>query len=788
MFFHRHWVIICAGFVCGAVLSKTQWITWALLPIISLILILFLIVSYQKKIRYVEGIGIFLFSLIIGALSYLLHPYPEEGDDFFLWLRQQPPNAYVEVEGYVTENTLFDPTDRQIQFVIHILKVKNGSRWENIVGKALVSCKDAQYPIFTHTRVHLFGKTSLYLSAVNESLSDYETYLRSHRIYTKIFTYAPQIKIIHTYTLSPFFHLSRLQQYFYERIIQYTPTSIKDMTRAIWLGDRSGLDYKEKQNFVLTGTIHILAISGLHVGLVFWFTRALMRTILKTRRRWADVPALLLCILYALISGAHGSSLRAVLMLIVYELYLWNRKNEDILTALCITVTLLFIFNTDLIWDMGTQMSILAVASILLFNEPLLKLLRIFPWTIRNYLSVAISGQVLLLPLLAITNLQINILSPIYNLLVIPLITLYLMTSICGLALIFVPLIPALFFYISGVFLILIQSLCKWGGSFSYTIFPISHPSPLAIFLYFVVCIFLYHWLITQKRKAFFMFIAGCMILIFFWTGVPFYRETTVYILDVGHGDAILITTAEKENILVDGGTKRIGEQIVVPFLFAKGIRRLDYVVATHADEDHIGGIFNAMDKLQVRHFIYGEGFADTELGNEMIKKAIFKNINLIKAKDGLQIKLTKNFLNILYAGRPYYYETNENSLVLKFVNNHFSVLLTGDFPAKLTEKELFSTDCYATIIKIPHHGLKNSLNQELLEKSQPKIAVVSVNEFQHNWGVRNEVKDLLHQYQIPLWRTDYYGGITIQSNGDKINIYGARQKKGYFLRKEGHS
>jgi len=787
MFFHRHWVIVCAGFVCGAVLAKIQWITWALLPIISLIIIIFLFINYQKKIRYAEGIWIFLFSLAIGSLFYLLHPYPEEGDNFFLWLRQQQPNAYVEVEGYVTENTLFDPTDRKIKFVINISKVKNRNTWEYIEGKALVLCRDAQYPIFTHTRVRLFGKTSLYLSAVNETLSDYETHLRSHRIYTKIFTSAPQIKIIHAYTLSPLFHLSRLQQYFYEQMIRYTPTAIRDMTRAIWLGDRSGLDYEEKQDFVLTGTMHILAISGLHVGLVFWFTQALIGTIFKTRRQWADIPALLLCILYALISGAHGSSLRAVLMLLIYELYVWNRKNADILTALCITATLLFIFNTDLIWDMGTQMSILAVASIILFNEPLLKLLRIIPWTIRTYLSVAISAQILLLPLLIIINPQINILSPIYNILIIPLITLYLMTSICGLALIFVPFIPALFFYVSGIFLILIQSLCRWGGSFSFTIFPIPHPSPFAILLYFVVCIFLYRWLITQKRKAFFILIIGCIVLFLFWTGVPFYRATTVHILDVGHGDAILITTAEKENILVDGGTKMMGERIVVPFLFAKGIRRLDYVVATHADDDHIGGIFIAMDKLKVRHFIYGEGFADTEHGSEMIKKAMSRGINLIKVEDGQQIKLTKSFLNILYAGRTYYHETNENSLVLKFVNNHFSVLLTGDFPAELTEKELSAADCYATIIKIPHHGLKNSLNQDLLEKSQPEVAVVSVNEFQHNRGVRKEIKDLLHQYQIPLWRTDYFGGITIQSDGDKINIYGARQKKGYLLRKEGH-
>ncbi|MGC8846778.1 MAG: ComEC/Rec2 family competence protein, partial [Candidatus Hydrogenedens sp.] len=469
MFFHRHWVIICVGFVCGAFFAKIQWITWALLPVIISIIVIFLLINYQKRIRYAENIGIFLFSFIIGSLSYLLHPYPQEGDDFFVWLRQQQPNIYVEVEGYVTENTLFDPINKQIRFVINISKVKEKNTWKNIKGKALVLYKDAQSPIYTHTRLRLSGKTSLYLSPVNEILSDYETYLRSHRIYSLIFVYAPQIQTIHTYTFSPFYHISRLQQYFYERIIQYTPTSIRDMTRAIWLGDRSGLDYKEEQNFILTGTIHILAISGLHIGLVFWFTQVAIRAIFKTRRRLADIPALLLCVFYALISGAHGSSLRAILMLLIYELYVFSRRNADILTTLSITATLLFLWSTDLIWDIGTEMSILAVVSIILFNEPISKLLRIFPWTIRSYFSAIISAQILLLPLLITINSQINALNPVYNLFVVPSITLYLMTSICGLAFIFIPFLPTLFFYASGVFLIFIQSLCKWGSSFSYT-------------------------------------------------------------------------------------------------------------------------------------------------------------------------------------------------------------------------------------------------------------------------------------------------------------------------------
>lgn len=782
MLFKRHWVFICAGFVAGVVIAEAQWITWTSFPFLCIGYIFLLFISYRKKFWNYENIRIGSIFLVIGCFSYLLHPYPEEGDDFFLWLRQQTPNIYVEVEGYVVENTLFDPSDSHIQFILHISKVKKGNDWKSIEGNALISCRHAQFPIFTHSRVQLTGRTSLYLSPVNESLETYENYLRSKRIYTRIFTSAPQIKIVHTYTFSPLFQLSRLQQYLYEQFIQYTPSSVRDMARAIWLGDRSGLEPEEKQSFVLTGTAHILAISGLHIGLVFWFTRILIQTLLKSRQRLPDMLALIFCLFYALVSGAHGSSLRAVLMLLIYELYLFNKRNEDLLSALSLTATLLFVFNTDLIWDIGTQMSILAVASIILFHEPISNILRFLPWTIRSYVSVTISAQILLTPLLVLINPQINLLTPIYNLLIVPWITIYLMASICGLAFIFIPFVPALFFYTSGIFLILIQLLCNWGGSFIYTLFSIPHPSHFAIIFYFIVCTLLHRWLTIQNRKNFLIFVTGCMVLCLFWKGIPLHRETAVHILDVGHGDAILITTTENENILVDAGTKNMGKWVVVPFLRAKGIHKLDYVIASHADEDHIGGIFPVVDTIKIQHFIYGEGFLNEELGKEIFKKVSSNNISVIKAEDGKQINLMKGCLNVIYAGRNYYNETNENSLVVRFVYNLFSMLLTGDFPAKLTNKELSVSNCSAKVIKIPHHGLKNSLNQDLLEKTKPEIVVASVNEFSHNRGVRREIKELLHQHHIPLWRTDYYGGITIKYKKNNIIIYGARQKNGYLL------
>ncbi|HOV32036.1 MAG TPA: DNA internalization-related competence protein ComEC/Rec2 [Candidatus Hydrogenedens sp.] len=786
MLLNRHWVVAAVGLTLGIVVARMQGMVCYLSPLLFAFAIY--VFFLNKRFKYLEKIQITILFFSVGSIAYFINPFPREGDQFFLWLRELQPNTYVEVEGYVTENTLFDPSENYLQFVLHILRVKNNNEWINIDGKTLVYCKEARFPVYRHTRVRLYGKSSTYLSSKNPSLWNYEDYLHSQRIYTKIYTTSKNMEIVSSYFFSPFFWTSKLQQYFYERFIQYCPISVRDLAQALWLGDRTELSYEEKQNFIRTGTVHILSISGLHVGLVFWFAQMIGMALFKSRKIFPNIFALFVCSFYTLVSGAYGSSLRALLMLSIYVIYMHRKRNEDILSCLSLTVIVLFTLSPDYLWDIGTQMSIISVASIILFHEPISKLFRFLPEIVRSYLSLSLSAQILLLPLLALTNSQLNLLSPIVNMLVVPLIGFYLMISICGLAIIFIPYISIIFFYSGGLFLLLIQWICAFFGSLSEIIFPLPRPSIATITLYCLVCYFLYQYLHSWKRRDLYLLLAGCVILIFVGFSPFFKQEGHVYILDVGHGDAIVIATPEGENILIDGGTEKMGNFTVVPFLRSKGISLLEYIIVSHADEDHIGGIFPVLENIKTKNFIYGEGFNNSTLGEEMLKKVGLKHTVVMQVKDGQQIDLKKARLNVIYAGRTYYTETNPNSLVIKFSYNDFSILLTGDFPCDLARRELNVKDSSAAVLKIPHHGLKNSINRDMLEITHPKVAVASVNGYTRNWGVRKETKELLNQFHIPLWRTDYYGGITIEFGGNQINLFGARQRDGYILQEDKNS
>lgn len=786
MLLNRHWVVAAVGLALGIILARMQGIVCYLSPVMFVFAIYVFFVN--KRFKFIEEIQIALLFFSVGSIIYSMHPFPREGDQFFLWLRELQPNAYVEVEGYVTENTLFDPSENYLQFVLHILRIKKNDEWINIDGKTLVYCKDARSPVYRHTRVRLSGKASTYLSTKNPSLWNYEDYLRSQRIYTKIYTISKNMEITGSYPFSPLYWTSKLQQYFYERFIQYCPVSVRDLAQALWLGDRSELSYEEKQDFIRTGTVHILSISGLHVGLVFWFTRKIGKVLFKSIKLLSGVFPLSICTFYTLISGAHGSSLRALLMLIIYTICLHQKRDEDLLSCLSLTAILLFTLSTDLVWDIGTQMSIISVASIVLFDRPISRLFRFLPEIVRPYISVTLSAQILLLPLLALSNSQINLLSPLVNMLVVPLIGFYLMVSICGLAVIFIPYVSIVFFYSGGLFLLLTQWVCAFFSSFSKIIFPLPRFSITTTILYFIVCYFLYQYLYSHRRRDLYSLIVGCVILIFVGFSPFFKQGGRVYILDVGHGDAIVIETPEGENILIDGGTEKMGKFTVVPFLRSRGISQLDYVIASHADEDHIGGIFPVLENFKIQNFIHGEGFSNSTLGEEMLKEADLKHYFVMQVKDGQQINLKKGRLNVVYAGRTYYSETNPNSLVIKYSYNNFSILLTGDFPCGLARRELPLKGSSANILKIPHHGLKNSINRDMLEITHPTIAVASVNGYTRNWGVRKEIKELLNQFHIPLWRTDYYGGITIEYGNNKMKLFGARQRDGYILQEDKES
>lgn len=259
-----------------------------------------------------------------------------------------------------------------------------------------------------------------------------------------------------------------------------------------------------------------------------------------------------------------------------------------------------------------------------------------------------------------------------------------------------------------------------------------------------------------------------------------------IYFLDVGQGDSTIISTAKNKTIVIDGGEGEksgfdYGKNVLFPFLINKGVRKIDFLIFSHFDSDHCGGLIYLLENIKVEKILIGKQFEKNENFEYIVNLANKKHIKIIELQAGNKINIEKNSsLEILWpsvAEKISENAINNNSLVCKFVYKNFSMLLTGDIESiaeeKLLGKYKNTNRLNVNILKIAHHGSKTSSIQEFLNKVNPKIALIGVgrkNKFGHP---NQEVLERLKEKGIQIYRTDQNGEIQIiVKNNLKIKTF----------------
>ena len=259
-----------------------------------------------------------------------------------------------------------------------------------------------------------------------------------------------------------------------------------------------------------------------------------------------------------------------------------------------------------------------------------------------------------------------------------------------------------------------------------------------------------------------------------------------IYFLDVEQGDSTIIRTAKNKTIVIDGGEGEksgfdYGKNVLFPFLINKGVRKIDFLIFSHFDSDHCGGLIYLLENIKVEKILIGKQFEKNENFEYIVNLANKKHIKIIELQAGNKINIEKNSsLEILWpsvAEKISENAINNNSLVCKFVYKNFSMLLTGDIESiaeeKLLGKYKNTNRLNANILKIAHHGSKTSSIQEFLNEVNPKIALIGVgrkNKFGHP---NQEVLERLKEKGIQIYRTDQNGEIQIiVKNNLKIKTF----------------
>ena len=254
-----------------------------------------------------------------------------------------------------------------------------------------------------------------------------------------------------------------------------------------------------------------------------------------------------------------------------------------------------------------------------------------------------------------------------------------------------------------------------------------------------------------------------------------------IHMIDVGQGDCTLIQTEYGKTIMIDSGGQEdldkydVGKQVIVPYLLARRITKLDYIMISHFHADHCNGFIAVMNEIKIGAIIMAKQETETVELKRILEVAKENNVKIIYAKQGQKIKLDNlTDIEIMYIGKDTK-NLNNNSIIARLTYKTFSMIFTGD--AEKEEEDEFLKSCgnksiKADILKIGHHGSKTSSSDELIKRIIPQIALIGVgnnNKFGHP---NEEVIDRLKSINAKIYRTDLMGEITVEVNHEcKIKV-----------------
>ena len=528
-----------------------------------------------------------------------------------------------------------------------------------------------------------------------------------------------------------------------------------------------------KQEFIKSGLSHLLAASGMNVGFIFgaWFFIA---SKLRTPYKFKMITGGILVAFYSLLTGLPPSIMRAAVMAEFLILAKLLDRKADNLIILVFVCALMLLIDPFLLANISFQLSFLTTFGILLCVPPLLDKLKPIPEVVSGVVIVPLIAQIWASPIQIFHFNNFSTYSLLANILVVPFIGAITFLGFIGSIFSFIPVVGGklcwLFDKIAEPFIDIILFISGYISNLPHALYYLAKPEIIAIMIFYGLIIALL-FVITKDFSSKKLNIAALILflsLLVFVFKDNFDRKLKFVFFDVGQGDAILIHTPNNKNILVDTGPNEKylpAKTSIIPYLRDKGINKLNAVVLTHQDSDHIGGTLEILKNINVTN-IFHTGLVEDSKTCRKIKNYIQKNhINNRILSDGENINLDKN-INIK-AIRSYKNNENDNGIILYIVYKGFSSILMADCEAN----SIYDIKKYVkkpvNIIKIGHHGSYNSVNYTYLDYLKPQLAIISVGKQGYKYGhPNNQTLEELKEFNVKTLRTDKDFAVTISSDG----------------------
>jgi len=665
---------------------------------------------------------------------------------------------------------------------------------------------------------------------------DYERYLAFEKVWVTAYCQQKSLTVLAGEPRSAIYGLiERVRHRVYGLIDGLPPGDHRAVLAALILGDRSRLTAQRTETFHRVGIGHLLAISGLHIGIVASTVFILLSRSLAwlpwflwtaSSRKWAAAAALPPVLMYALLSGMSPSTQRALVMVGVFMLTFLIERDQDLLNSLCVAALALLVIHPPVLFSISFQFSFAAVLAIIAgmgcsrLNKglgPVSIARRVGNNTLALFL-VSLWATIGTVPLAMYYFNQVSLIGILANGIFVPLIGFGVVPS-CLLAVAILPISQQA----AETVLQMAAGIVEWSLSLVDMLSALSFAAIRTVTpsLIEIVCYGLIAWVVVKIGLTYqsaahsvpegneerlseitdnghdirrlwivlAVLLAALSADVCYWTYQRFWRQdlrTTVF--DVGQGSAVLLELPGGTSMLIDGGGYSdnavfdVGARVIAPFLWRKKIRTVETIVLTHPNSDHLNGLLFIAENFNVQAVLTNGDASNTSgfrnflriLNEKGIVLSAYEQVDRIIDRNGVKFEILyppTDFQNRKHMDR--WRNVNNNSIVIKATHGKISFLFPGDITAK-AEEELVAyagERVKSTVLVIPHHGSVSSSTPGFVRAVQPLVGIVSAG-WQNRYKFPHpEVIDRYRERQTRLLRTDTDGAISLTSDGRRLSI-----------------
>lgn len=564
--------------------------------------------------------------------------------------------------------------------------------------------------------------------------------------------------------------LYRVKQGMGGRIDCLTESHYSGIYKGILLGEKSAVPEETKNLYKLAGISHILAISGLHISLIGYFIYRRLRTC-RGIGFSALVSAGVIC-LYAMMIGGGFSARRAVIMFGVHILADVLGRTYDLISALALAFIFIMVTNPFCVFHSGFLLSFGAILGI----NPLFEVVADFLGAKNRWLKSWIAGiciNVVTRPVILCIYHEVPLYSSLINPVVISMMGIMVSCGFAGLFISYLWFDFGKIIFLAGCRILeFYEFLCRQFIKLPNAVRIVKSPGKAEIVLYYlgIICIIVVLGCLKRKKRSMAedkqekekseqghgqdrvmhmcrcgikYIIAGIVnLMLFICLTYSENDKLIIKMIDVGQGDSIYIN-AKGKNILIDAGSsseKNITGYTILPFLKANGVKQLDYLIMTHSDSDHAGGMAELLNEKQNGEY-YVKNLILPDVGTD-IQDTLYKKIQSIAVENGINILYFSTGCGVKYrdveltciwpiqgADKP---DKNNLSLVFKLESGNFNMLFTGDL-SEDGEKEILNGQQSlemkiedVDILKVAHHGSNGSGCRAFVELLKPEVSIIS--------------------------------------------------------------